>query len=172
MLRGVQIETDDIGRLRLEVRIVGGHIAVQPMWLEPMLGPDPGHPHMAYPELDAQLAAAPVSRPVGGRPSRGLQDAGFRLRGLRPRCLPPMPTVQPGQSLVGKALPPQGHKAATAPDLVADGIPGPTRGQQQNHPGAPGVFGSPRSALRSFHQFSPFQFCQCHDVRHEHHYSL
>ena len=137
-----------------------------------MLGPDPGHPHMAHPELGGQLAGAPVRRAVPRRASGGLQNAGFHPRRVLHGSLAAMAAVQPGHPLVSKALPPQGHKAAAASELVADGIPGPALGQQQNHSGAPGVLGPPRSALRSRHQVSPFRFRQRHGVRHEHHYSL
>ena len=84
MLRRVQVEADDVGRLRLKVRIIGGHIAVQSMRLEPMLSPHPGHPHVTDPELGGELPGTPVSRPVAGVLPRGVQDAGFHLRGLPP----------------------------------------------------------------------------------------
>ncbi|MGZ8365931.1 MAG: hypothetical protein ACXWWG_06415 [Nitrospira sp.] len=61
-----------------------------------------------------------------------------------------MTTVQPSQPLVDKAPPPQGHHTAAASHLGADGIPGPALGQQQNHPGSPGILGRPVRLLARF----------------------
>lgn len=172
MLRRVQVETDHIGRLPLEVGIGGGQIPVQAVRLEPVLGPDARHPHMADAEVSRELAGAPVGRAIGRRLPCGLQNTGFHARSLARRGLPAMATVQPGQPLVDKALPPQGHHTATASNLGADGIPGPALGQQQNHPGPPGILGPSRAARCSFHQCSPFRCRQRNGVRHDHHYSL
>jgi hypothetical protein len=40
MRRRVQIQPDDIGCLRLEIRIVGGHVTLDPMRFESVLSPD------------------------------------------------------------------------------------------------------------------------------------
>ena len=46
VLRRMQIQADHIGRLGLEVRIVGGQVALKPMRLEGVLGPDARHGHV------------------------------------------------------------------------------------------------------------------------------
>ncbi|MEO7860126.1 MAG: hypothetical protein ABIU05_06720, partial [Nitrospirales bacterium] len=40
-------------------------------------------------------------------------------------------------------LAPARDKAATARHVLADDLPGPSLGQQQNHPRPPGIFGPP-----------------------------
>jgi hypothetical protein len=82
-----------------------------------------------------------------------------------------MATVQAGQPRVGKAFTPGGHKASAARQVFADNLPGATLSQQQNHPGPPGIFGTPGAACRSSHQFHAFAFRQNNRVRHEHDYS-
>ncbi len=172
MLRRIQIQPDDIGRLRLEVRVVGGQIALQAVGHEPMLGPHAGHPHVADPELRGELAGAPVGRPVGRRPPRGLQDAGFRLRGVPPGHVPPMATVQPRQPLRGKPPAPGRDKAAAAPHGVTHGVPGRAVSQEQNHAGPPSGFSTPGPAPCSSGEFHPFTSRQDNRVSHEHDYSL
>ncbi len=172
MLRGVQIEADDVRGFHLEVLIGGRQIAVQPMGLEPMLRPDSRHPHMADPELGRQLAGAPVRRAVGRRPPGGRQDAGFRLRGVPQGNLPAMPTVQPRQSLRGKPPAPGRNKATATPQGETHGIPGHPLSQEQNHTGAPSGFGTSGPALCTTGEVHLFTSCQNYRVLHEHDYSL
>ena len=59
MRRRVQVQPDDVRRLLLEVRIIGRHVAIEPLRLEPVLGPDPRHHHVTELELRRQPARAP-----------------------------------------------------------------------------------------------------------------
>src|SRR5271169_6425227 len=67
MRRRVQIQPNDVGGLPPKVRIVGGHVAVEPLGLESVLGPHPCHHHVTDLELRSQPARAPLSRPVRRR---------------------------------------------------------------------------------------------------------
>jgi len=62
----VQIQANDVGRLNLEVRIVRGHVAIQPVGLEAVLGPHARHHHVRNPQLRRQAACAPMCRTIGG----------------------------------------------------------------------------------------------------------
>ena len=53
----VQVQPDDVGSLLLEVRIVGAHVALQPVRLQPVLVPHPRH----------QSCATPLSLPARRR---------------------------------------------------------------------------------------------------------
>src|SRR5262249_13389952 len=76
MRRWVQIQPNDVRRLGLEVRVVGGHVAVEPLRLQTVLGPDPRYHHVADSKLGPELACAPLSRAVWGFAlERPLQDA-------------------------------------------------------------------------------------------------
>ena len=48
MMRGMQIEPDHIGGLRLEVGIIRGHVALHQMGLNPVLLPDTRHHHVMH----------------------------------------------------------------------------------------------------------------------------
>jgi hypothetical protein len=51
MLRRFDIQPNNIGRLELEIRVVGSHVAFDPMGLKPGTLPHPRHHHVA----DAQV---------------------------------------------------------------------------------------------------------------------
>src|SRR5579859_1931561 len=59
MLRRIQIQPNDVSRFRLEVRIVAGHVPLQPMWLQPRLFPDAMYRIFTDIELRGELAATP-----------------------------------------------------------------------------------------------------------------
>src|SRR5229473_3801332 len=66
MRRRVQIQPNNVGGLLLKIRVVGRHVAVEPLRLKAVLGPHPRHHHMTDLELCSQPARAPRSRPSGG----------------------------------------------------------------------------------------------------------
>jgi len=61
MRRGISLPPDEFGRLRVEVRIVGRDITIEPLQLQPVLGPDPRYHHVYDFELSAQFARVPQS---------------------------------------------------------------------------------------------------------------
>ena len=48
VLRWIDVQPDHVGGLALEVRIIGGHVALQPMGLKPGAPPDPRDHHVIY----------------------------------------------------------------------------------------------------------------------------
>ncbi len=83
----VQVETDDVGGLRLEVGVVRRHIAGQPVWPHVRLAPNPLYDVLVHAEVGREAAARPVGRPVGRRAACGGQQAGAQPH----RQLPPRP---------------------------------------------------------------------------------
>src|SRR6516162_11914163 len=77
VLRRLEVQADNIGGLALEIRIVGSHVALDAMRLEPRALPYPCDHHMAHPHILSQLAATPVGGAVGWRPARYSEN--FRL---------------------------------------------------------------------------------------------
>src|SRR3954467_10310189 len=55
MLRRLKVEADDVGGFLLELRIVGGHVAVQLMRLQTQLRPHPLHCGLLTPSAAAML---------------------------------------------------------------------------------------------------------------------
>lgn len=64
----VQVETDDVSGLRLDVGVVRRHIAGQPVWPHVRLAPDPLYDVLVHAEMGRETAARPVrrSRPAAG----------------------------------------------------------------------------------------------------------
>src|SRR3982750_4708696 len=110
----IQIQSDHVGRLGLEFRIVAGHVTLQPMRLKTMLGPHPSYHHMTDAQCLAKLATAPVGRTVAGSAARRFQYTRLQLRGQRSRRLPAMPAVQAGQSLGPESPTPPGDEFIVA----------------------------------------------------------
>ena len=172
MLWWVQIEANSISCLTLECWIVGRHIALQPVGLEPMLRPDTRYPHVADPKLGRQLASAPVRRAVGWHSPRGLQNTGFRLWSVSLGNLPAMAAVQPRHPFSGKPLAPGCDKTTATPHGAPHRIPRCPFSQEQNHAGSPRGVGTSSPASRLSAQFHPFMLRQNQCVVHEHNYSL
>ena len=86
--RRVKVEADDVGRLRLEVRVVRGHVAGQPMRSQVCFAPDALHHVLAHAQVGGQAAAGPVRRPVRRRAARGGQHPGTHTGGQLPRRPP------------------------------------------------------------------------------------
>ena len=88
--RRIQIQRDHVGRLGLEVRIVGDHVPLEPVRLEVVLAPDALHGHERQAQLGGELAAAPVRRAVLGLALErvvehpGASSRAKSLRGARP----------------------------------------------------------------------------------------
>src|ERR1700759_4443959 len=70
MLRRVQIQSDNVGGLRLEVRIIACHIPLQPMRLQPSFFPDAMDGILADAQLRGQLAATPLRGTIPGLSAR------------------------------------------------------------------------------------------------------
>ena len=98
MLRGIEIEPDHIGGLLLELGVVGRHVALHPVWLDPVLLPGPSHHHVVDAELLGQAPRTPVRRPVARLLARPVQD----------------PRPPPWVSAPSRAVPRAGRRARPA----------------------------------------------------------
>src|SRR5216684_4705974 len=78
---GLNIQANNISRLELELRVVGSHLAFDPMGLKPGALPHPRHHHMANAQVPGQLAATPVGGTVRRRSARPLQNLRLQRRG-------------------------------------------------------------------------------------------
>ena len=71
---------DNIGGLLFKLRIVGCHIAIQPVRLQSHLRPHPMHGGLAQSQRRRHLAARPMRRPVSGLLLRLARDASLQRR--------------------------------------------------------------------------------------------
>ena len=65
VLRRIHVQTNDVGRLLLKQRVVGSHVAIQPMRLETRLRPYSLHRGLTHPQRLGHLPARPMRRTVG-----------------------------------------------------------------------------------------------------------
>ncbi|MCK9384951.1 MAG: hypothetical protein M0Q15_10020 [Nevskia sp.] len=123
MLWRFQVQADDVGGLRLKIRIVGGHVSLKAVRLQTMFGPDSGNRHMgnAATQRLGELARRPLRRAVGrfvlGRPS---ENTGFQRFGQLVSATSLVPSKQPGQTLAFKAPTPPANEAVAAVQLAAN----------------------------------------------------
>src|SRR5262245_10830797 len=117
----LQVETDDCGRLLLELRVSADHVVATPVRLQPRLSPDPGHTHMVNAEHGAQLAAAPRAGTIGGLAVQSpIDNPSFEFLDSLTGRTSTVPTPESGQTLFVKAVPPHSHRIDTATLLPAD----------------------------------------------------
>ena len=129
----VQIQANHIGRLGLEVRIVGDHVSIHAMGLQVMTTPDTLHVHERNTQFGGQLAAAPVRGTVLRLAlERVVEHTGFQSRQVATRCATRMPTVQACQPLLGKARSPRRDKARVTAQRIHDRVPRHTVVEQKN----------------------------------------
>src|ERR1035441_9180105 len=60
MLRGMQMKPDDLGGFRLKLRIVRGHVTLEPVWPQSMLAPHSRDHHVTDAQVCRELARAPA----------------------------------------------------------------------------------------------------------------
>lgn len=78
--RRIDVEPDHIGSLRLELGIIGRHVPLESIRLQPSARPHARDHHVMSTELLGALATAPVRRAVGWPAPRPCEDAGFESR--------------------------------------------------------------------------------------------
>lgn len=172
MRRRVEIQPDDVSRFFLELRIVRGHVALDPMWSQAVLAPHAGDHHVTDTEMGSELARAPVRRSIRGSTPRRFQDASLEPRGQNRGDLTKVAAVETCEALFTEASAPTGHKPTTAADVLAHFIPGVPLLEEQDQPRAPGILRSTRSTIDSSFKFRTFRPCQSDRVRHGRYDSL
>ena len=106
--RRLEIEADNLGRLRFEGRIVAGHVMTPPGRLQTRLGPYASHPHVTDAQLGGELARTPMRGTSGGLVMQGpINDPSFEAFGARSHPLAQMPSPETGDAFLQKALSPE-----------------------------------------------------------------
>ena len=134
----VKVETDHVGRLGLEIRVVGDHVGIVPVRTHAVLAPDAldgGERHVT--EFSRQLAAAPVRRAIRGLVlERAAQHPSLQPGDRRPRCAPRMQRDQSGESLHLERRCPPGDKLVIAGELASNVDPTLSVAPKQHAPRA------------------------------------
>jgi hypothetical protein len=172
VLRRMQIQTDDVCRFGLEVRIVGGHVALDPMGLQSMFAPDSRDHHVRDVQRLGKLARAPLGGPVCGFTLHGpLQDPRLQRGGQGGCGLTGVTTEQTREALSDKALTPPIDERIIAGELVADLGLREAGLEQKNESRTARLIGSTRLTGCSLIEFRLFHCRQNNRATREHDYT-
>ena len=111
----------------------------QPMRLQAITTPDPGHCHVSGSQPPCQASGAPVRAAVIGSALGPLQNPGFQLGGVFGYRAPLMPGDQASQPLCSKASGPPLHIRRTARQIRRRSPQTTSAGQFQNDPRPSGI---------------------------------
>ena len=141
MLGRMQVETDDIGGLGLEVGIIGRHVAIHAVRLDPVLLPNPGHHHVMDSEFLAQPTGAPVRGAIGGLLPGVVQNPGLHAGGENGHGPSLVARVQSREPLFQEPLLPLADKGLGTIHLLGDLPVGGSLGKEEKHSRDAGVLG-------------------------------
>src|SRR6185312_7691162 len=169
MLRRMQVQTNNVRGLLLEVRVIRSHIAIQPVGLEAVLAPHARDHHMRDTQVLGQLTGAPLCRAIRRLTlHRPFQNPSLQSWSERAGLLTGMATEKPRQTLLPKPLAPAIDEGVTAGQFAANLCPRITLLKQQNQACTARVIRSPGLARRSLTEFYVFflrQFDRAHGAQ-------
>lgn len=161
--RRIEVQADDIGSLGLEVRIVGHHVAFEPMRLQVVAPPDALNVHEGDVQFSGQLAAAPVRRAVLRQAfQRVIEHARFQARQSASWRSSRMATIQARQSLLRKPRLPRRNETRVAFQLAHDRVTRHAVVEQQDQPRSSHLRDRCSALALQALQFLPLVICQIH----------
>lgn len=163
--RRMQVEANDLCSLGLKVRVIADHVVAQPVRLQSVAMPDPGHPHVGGLEFFGQPTGAPLRAAVSGAAPRPLQDPGFQLRRTFRCGAHLVPGDQATQALRAKAPQPPLHIGSAARQTGGDLPQTSTARHPQDHPRALAIFRSQAARAHTALEFAAFFRSQDQVVR-------
>ena len=140
MLGRIDIEANDVGGLFFEGGIVGSHVPLHSVRLEPCPSPSPSDQHVVDSKLLGQTPCAPVRRSIAGLLLRPGENPSLDRYRQSPRLGTPVPRVESRQAIRLKPLLPPTHVAGIASQGVTYRHVGLARRQHQDQPRSPHVF--------------------------------
>jgi hypothetical protein len=97
--RRPEVETNNVGRLGLKIRVIAGHVVTPPGRLQTSLGPDTGHSHVAEAQCGGKFARTPMGGAVGRFAMQGpINNAGFQAFSARSHSLARMGSPETGET--------------------------------------------------------------------------
>ena len=105
----LEIQTDDIGRFFLELRIVTGKIAAQSMRLQPSFGQDARYPDVVGANFGRNLASRPMRRSINRFTLGQPQHSGLESNAFFASTPSTMPAIEATEAFSKKALFPQSN---------------------------------------------------------------
>jgi hypothetical protein len=164
VLRRIQVQTDDVGGFRFEIRIVAGQVTLDPMRFQARFFPHPVHHVLADAQRCGKLAATPVGGTVlwlfacrGENPSSqsGSQHE-CRLSGMIG-----IQTVDPRSK---ETLLPAAYRRCRSSQPLLDRAERHTFGQHENQPGTEDISCRKRTRLGDAAEFKLLGFTEYHGI--------
>ena len=150
--RRLEIQTDNIGRLGLEGRIVAGPVMTPSGWLQTGLGPDTSDSHVTDAQLGGELARTPMRGTVGRLAMQGpINDPGFQPFAARGHRLAHMASPETGDAFLHKAISPEFDGIDATRLAAADCRQSLSARQTQDDSSSSHIFGS--AALAAAYAF-------------------
>ena len=115
---GMQIQSDHVGRFRLEVGIAGSHVAVPPMRLQARPLPRRGDERVRNLQRLRELARAPMGRAVRWGLSRPRENAWFHPRPQHASLRPAMTAAQAVNPVREASVLPRRRRARTPAETL------------------------------------------------------
>ena len=153
----LQVESNDVGRLLLEFRVIADQVTAPAVRLKAVPSPNPRNRHVIGAKLDGQPAAAPVGGSVLRATTGPLQNARLKLCGIRAHLATLMTGHQSCKTACQKALSPALNIGRTAPKHAGYCTHSKPRAQRKDDLSAPRILGSNRSRPNPPTQFSAFR---------------
>lgn len=158
----LEIETDDIGGLGFEVRVIARHVAAQAVGLEPGFCPDAHDSRLTCTESLGQSPSAPLGRSVGRfAMQRPVDDPGLEFLASRRAQLATVPAEESGEPLGGKSISPEYHCINAASLLSADLAQGSILCQSENNSCSATILAPCLSATSHASEFPFFGWIDC-----------
>src|SRR5438552_4779881 len=136
VLRRVEVKTNDIGGLRLKLRIVARRVSLQTMRFHPRTHPDPLHGRLAQAQGSSHLAARPMRRALRRQVLQFLEDSRLYRSGGYSYPGSPITRNQPFDPLLFESLFPASNSRRAGLQLLGDHLIGLAirQGQNQSSP--------------------------------------
>jgi hypothetical protein len=155
-----EVQADDIGRLKLKIRIVAGHVTFQPMRLQPSLFPGAMDSVFANTQGCRKLAATPVCRPIDRPLARSRQNPGPQGRSKNAGRLARMTSIKSIHAAIEKPRFPPADGRRRRVQLSLDGVERRTFSKHQDQSSAKHVSSGQRTGLCDTAQLSTLLLAQ------------
>jgi len=153
VLRRIQVQGENVGRLAFELGIVAGQVTLQTVGFETGFFPDPMHGVFAHFQSRRQFATTPMGGTVAGFLASGRQNPGAQCWRQHRGLLSGMIGVQAIESKLQKAPLPANDRRGAGLQPAFDGIEGSSFRQQQHQLGAKDVAGRQGTRLSNAGKF-------------------
>ena len=142
-----EIESDDIGSLGLEIRIITDHVMPATRGLQSSLRPNSGYSHVAGTQCRCQLTRTPVRGAIRRFAMQSpIDNPRFQMLGTGSRGLATVSSPKSGDTIFAKARSPELNRVDAASRFATHRHKRLASSQSQNDPGAANIVGATVSA--------------------------